>query len=128
MINSNADTTRHSFHAFRILYFGFIALPFIAGIDKFFHVLVNWNMYLSPMISKMIAPDTFMKIVGVIEIVAAIIVFTKPRLGATIVAAWLGGIIINLLTIPGFYDIALRDFGLALGALALMELSKEYRP
>jgi hypothetical protein len=74
----------------------------------------------------MINAQIFMKAVGVIEIAAAVIVLVKPRYGAFIVAFWLWGIIINLLTIPGFYDIALRDFGLSLGALALGFLAKEY--
>ncbi len=114
-----------SYRAYKILHFGFIVLPILAGIDKFSHILVNWDMYLSPIISPMNV-NFFMKVVGVIEIIAGIIVAVKPRYGAYIVAVWLWLIIINLLSIPGFYDIALRDFGLSLGALALGCLSKEY--
>jgi hypothetical protein len=121
-INGN----RPSYIAYKILYFGFIIAPLLAGLDKFFNLLVQWRVYLSPIVTRMIDAQPFMKIVGIIEIVAALIVAFKPRLGALIVAFWLWGIIINLLTIPGFYDIALRDFGLSLGALALAFLAREY--
>jgi hypothetical protein len=120
-----ADQSRPAFGAYKILHLGFTVLPIIAGLDKFFDILVNWTMYLSPIISQRIDPHTFMKIVGVVEITAGLLVFFKPRLGATVVALWLWGIIINLLTIPGYYDVALRDFGLSLGALALACLAKE---
>ncbi|MBP9855208.1 MAG: hypothetical protein KBD53_10125 [Candidatus Omnitrophica bacterium] len=114
-----------SYRAYKILHIGYIVLPLFAGIDKFSHILINWNVYLSPIISPMNA-DFFMKVVGVIEIIVGIIVAAKPRYGAYLVAVWLWLIIINLLSIPGFYDIALRDFGLSLGALALGCLAKEY--
>ncbi len=118
----------HSRKAFRILFLGFIVLPFIAGLDKFFNVLVDWSNYLSPLISNVIPAKTFMRIVGIIEILAALIVFVNPRVGGYIVAFWLWGIILNLLSIPGYYDIALRDFGLSLGALALAFISRDYIP
>jgi hypothetical protein len=119
---------RPSFKAYRILQVGFTAAPIIAGLDKFFDFLVNWTIYLSPIVSNMINAQSFMKIVGVVEIAAGIIVFVKPKIGAFIVAFWLWAIILNLLTIPAYYDIALRDFGLSLGALALGFLAKEYNP
>jgi hypothetical protein len=111
-------------HAFQILYFGFIVAPIVAGIDKFFHFLVNWDQYLAPTIAGFlpIDPHTFMLAVGVIEVVAGILVAVKPSIGGLVVAAWLWGIIVNLLLIPGYFDIALRDFGLSLGALALARL------
>jgi len=111
-----------------MLHAGFAALPVVAGFDKFFHLLVNWDQYLAPLAIQ-ILPVTghmFMLAVGVIEIVAGLLVAFRPRIGAYVVALWLGGIIVNLLMIPGFYDIALRDFGLALGALALARLSQEF--
>jgi len=90
--------------------------------------LTNWDMYLAPVIARLspIGGHGFMVAVGVIEIVAGLLVAFKPRIGAYVVTAWLVGIIINLLLIPGFFDIALRDLGLALGALALARLSKQY--
>ena len=111
--------------AFQILYFGFIVAPIVAGLDKFFHLLVNWDQYLAPTIAGLLpmSPHTFMLAVGVIEVVAGIIVAVKPSIGGWIVAAWLWGIIINLLLIPGYFDIALRDFGLSLGAVALARLA-----
>ena len=110
--------------AFQILYFGFIVAPILAGLDKFFHLLVNWDQYLAPTIARLlpVSAHTFMVAVGVVEVVAGIVVALKPSIGGWIVAAWLWGIIINLLLIPGYFDIALRDFGLSLGALALARL------
>jgi uncharacterized membrane protein YphA (DoxX/SURF4 family) len=114
--------------AYRILQFGFTVAPILAGLDKFFHLLVNWDQYLPGVVSNVspIAPHTLMLVVGVIEIVAGIGVAVKPRIFAYVVAAWLAVIIINLLLIPGYFDIALRDFGLLLGALALGQLSQQF--
>jgi hypothetical protein len=111
--------------AYSILYFGFIALPIIAGLDKFAHVLVNWDQYFSPFFAALMGPIApyFMRIVGVVEIVAGIAVFAAPRFGAYLVAFWLWGIIVNLISMPGYLDVALRDFGLSLGALALAQLA-----
>jgi hypothetical protein len=116
--------------AFVILYAGFGLLPILAGLDKFFHWLVNWDQYLAPLATRLIpiSGHTFMLVVGVIEIAAGLLVFARPRIGAYVVALWLWGIIVNLLLIPDFYDIALRDFGLSLGALALARLSAEFNP
>jgi uncharacterized membrane protein YphA (DoxX/SURF4 family) len=114
--------------AYRILHVGFAVLPILAGLDKFFHLLVNWDQYLAPRIAGMlpVSGHTFMLAVGVIEIVAGLLVAVLPRVGAYVVALWLWGIIVNLLLFPGYYDIALRDFGLSLGALALARLSRDY--
>jgi len=112
--------------AFQILRFGFTVAPILAGLDKFFHLLVDWDKYLSPIANNVLGNHghQFMCVVGVIEIIAGIGVFIKPRFFAYVVSLWLLLIIINLLTIPGYYDIALRDLGLALGALALGRLSQ----
>lgn len=121
-----ATTHSHSSHqAYQILHLGFTVLPILAGLDKFFEVLADWDRYLAPLFPQMlsISPETFMAIVGVIEIVAGLVVFFKPRLGGYLVMLWLWGIILNLLLIPGYYDIALRDFGLSLGALSLARLA-----
>jgi len=114
--------------AYLILYAGFTILPIVAGLDKFFHVLVNWDAYLAPIVPRIlpVTAHTFMLAVGGIEIVAGLLVLFRPRIGAYVVAFWLWGIIVNLLLIPGYFDIALRDFGLSLGALALARLSQEY--
>jgi hypothetical protein len=106
----------------------FTVAPILFGLDKFAGVLVDWDGYLAPWINDIVpgsAADA-MYAIGVIEIAAGLIVAAAPRFGAPLVAAWLGGIIFNLLTYSGFYDIALRDFGLLVGALALWRLSVEY--
>ena len=128
------DTTRDASHpsqqAYSILHVGFAVLPIAAGLDKFLHLLVNWDQYLSPTLAKLLPCDghTFMLIVGVIEIVAGLLVWFRPRLGAWVVAAWLWAIILDLLLVPGYFDVALRDFGLSLGALALGRLAAAYGP
>lgn len=117
-----------AYQAFWLLRIGFAAAPILFGLDKFFNVLVDWEIYLASWINDIVpgsATDA-MHIVGVIEIVAGIAVLLKPRYGAYLVAAWLGGIIVNLLTYSGYYDIALRDFGLLLGALTLARLASRY--
>jgi hypothetical protein len=116
--------------AYRILQVGFVVAPIVAGADKFFHFLVNWNQYLAPVVDQMLGGNghVFMLVVGVIEIVAGIGVAIKPKLFAYVVAAWLLGIVINLLLAQNFYDIALRDVGLALSALALARLSHQFDP
>ena len=125
--SANSATRLAARDAFLILYAGFTLLPIIAGLDKFFHLLVNWEIYLSPMATQILPLDapTFMMIVGVVEIAAGLLVLVRPQIGAVVVALWLCGIIVNLLTIPGYFDIALRDFGLALGALALARLATD---
>jgi uncharacterized membrane protein YphA (DoxX/SURF4 family) len=117
-----------AYQAYRILHFGFVVAPILAGLDKFLHLLVNWDQYLPGVVANIspIPPHTLMLIVGVIEIVAGIGVAIKPRIFAYVVAAWLAVIVINLLLIPGYFDVALRDFGLFLAALALGALSQQF--
>ena len=104
---------------------GFIVAPILFGIDKFAHVLVNWDKYLAPEFTDLFNAQahTLMYAVGAIEIVAGLVVAVRPRFGGYLVAAWLAGIIINLLLIGDYYDIALRDFGLLLAALTLARLA-----
>ena len=92
--------------AYQILHFAFAAAPIIAGLDKFFHVLVNWDQYLAPWIASLspVGGHGLMLIVGVIEIIAGLIVAFKPRVGAWIVFAWLWAVIISLLTYPGYFE------------------------
>jgi uncharacterized membrane protein YphA (DoxX/SURF4 family) len=114
--------------AYRILQFGFTVAPIVAGLDKFFGLLVNWDQYLPSSVNRMVGGHghSLMYLVGVIEIIAGLGVLFKPRIFAYVVAGWLLLIIANLLMIPGYFDVALRDLGLALGALALGRLSQEY--
>jgi uncharacterized membrane protein YphA (DoxX/SURF4 family) len=118
------------YQAFWLLRIGFTVAPILFGIDKFANVLVNWEQYLAPWIRDLspVSATHTMYAVGVIEIIAGVAVALKPRYGAYVVAAWLGGIIVNLLTYSGYYDVALRDFGLLLGALTLARLASKYDP
>lgn len=127
-VESAPTTSSPSRQAYQLLHFAVVAAPVIAGVDKFLHLLVNWDMYLAPVIAKLspVGGHGLMLAVGVIEIIAGLLVAFKPRIGAYVVAFWLWGIIINLLLIPNFFDVALRDFGLSLGALALARLSREF--
>jgi uncharacterized membrane protein YphA (DoxX/SURF4 family) len=114
--------------AFLLLRTVFTVAPIVFGLDKFANVLTDWPQYLAPWIDR-IVPGTAqqaMYLVGVVEVVAGVLVAVAPRIGAWIVAAWLAGIIVNLLTIPGFYDVALRDFGLLVSAVALARLADRH--
>jgi hypothetical protein len=116
--------------AFMILRAAFTIAPILFGADKFLHLMVNWDQYLAPALSDPLpfTPHQLMYAVGVIEIIAGLLVAIHPRLGGPVVASWLVGIIVNLLLIPGFYDVALRDLGLFLAAIALSRLATRYDP
>ena len=117
-----------AYQAFWLLRIAFTVAPILFGADKFANLMVNWEQYLASWIRNL-SPFTAsgtMHVVGVIEIVAGLSVAVKPRYGAYVVAAWLGGIVVNLLTYSGYYDVALRDFGLMLGALTLARLASKY--
>ena len=118
-----------TYQAFRALQIGFVAAPLIAGADKFLGLLTDWSQYLWPGFSDLLglSPAAFMGIVGVVEVVAGVVVALKPRFGGYLVAAWLTGIILNLLLLGDFFDIALRDLGLAIGAFALARLATAHR-
>lgn len=104
-------------------------VPIVAGADKFTHILTDWDKYLAPVVTDIIplSPGTFMSIVGVIEIVAGILVLVKPRIGSLVVALWLLGIVINLLLTGQYFDIAVRDAVMAIGAFSLYLLSSDDR-
>jgi hypothetical protein len=111
--------------AFLLLRTVFTVAPILFGLDKFVGLLTDWERYLAPQIDNLI-PGTAhqaMLAVGVVEVLAGVLVAVLPRIGGYVVAAWLAGIIVNLLLIGGYYDIALRDFGLLVGALALARLA-----
>ncbi len=126
--DSNADLSNPTYQAYQILHVGFVVAPIIAGLDKFFHFLVNWDQYLPAFVNNLVGGHghQLMLAAGVIEIIAGLGVAFKPKIFAYVVAAWLLMIVVNLLLIPGYFDIALRDFGLALGALALARLSHKF--
>ena len=127
-LDTKARTSSSSYQAYQILHLAFIVAPVVAGLDKFFHLLVNWDQYLPTLVNNLVGGHghELMLGVGVIEIVAGIGVAFRPKSFAYVVAAWLALIIVNLLMIPGYFDVALRDFGLLLGALALARLSHEF--
>ncbi len=118
------------FQAFVLLRSAFTLAPIVFGLDKFFNVLTEWTRYLAPAVNDL-TPGTahqVMLIVGVVEIAAGLLVALRPHIGGYVVAAWLAGIILNLLLIGGFYDVALRDFGLFVAAIALARLASTFRP
>jgi hypothetical protein len=125
---TRTDISGPAYQAYQILHVAFVVAPIVAGLDKFFNLLVNWEQYLPSFVNRMVGGHghELMLAAGVIEIIAGLGVLFKPKFFAYVVSAWLFMIVVNLLMIPGYYDIALRDFGLALGALALARLSYEF--
>ena len=120
-----ADPARQ---AYVVLRSAFVLAPVVVGLDKFTNWLVQWDQYLAPALSDPlpVSAQQAMYVVGVIEVLAGIVVALHARLGALVVAAWLAGIIANLLLIPGYYDVAVRDLGLLLSAIALQRLARRY--
>ena len=121
MSTANESATTLETRAFQLLRTVFVIAPIAFGLDKFTNVLADWTIYLAPWINDIVPgnAEQAMYAVGLIEIAAGFLVAVAPRIGAFVVAGWLLGIIVNLLTLGDFYDIALRDFGLLVGALAL---------
>src|SRR5690349_13172999 len=116
------------YQAFTLLRSAFVIAPIVFGLAKFTNLLVRWDQYLAPVLANPlpVSPHQAMYAVGVIEVLAGLLVALHPRLGALVVAAWLAGIVVNLLLIPGYYDVALRDVGLMLAAIALQRLAVRY--
>lgn len=117
-----------AWQAYQLLHWGFVLVPLLAGLDKMFHFMTDWNKYLCGYVTNLLAQgnvsvQNFMMGVGALEIIVAMLVAFKPRVGAYIAALWLAAIIANLVMLQGFYDLILRDFGLFLAALALGRLS-----
>jgi hypothetical protein len=118
------------YQAYLVLRVGFVVAPILFGLDKFANLLVDWTAYLAPAVDRLVpgSAASAMLAVGVIEIVAGLVVAVRPKVGGYLVAAWLAGIIGNLLLLGGHGDIALRDLGLLLAALALARLATAFRP
>lgn len=119
-----------SFGAFWILRIGFVLLPLLMGLDKFFNFMTYWPDYLAPWVVSLLpfSAVTAMYLVGAVEIIAGVAIAVKPRYASYIVALWLLGIIVNLLLLGGVLDVALRDVGLLVAALALSRLAAEFDP
>lgn len=123
---SHVDSPAGSHQAYLLLRTVFTVAPILFGLDKFAEVLTDdWEQYLAPWVDDLVPGDahTAMLLIGAIEIVAGVLVAVAPRIGGYVVALWLAGIIVNLLILGAFYDVALRDFGLLVGALALARLA-----
>jgi hypothetical protein len=118
------------YQGYLLLRLGFAVAPLLLGLDKFFNILVDWKSYLAPVVNDLIPGNAHqaMLAVGVVEIVAGLAVALRPRFGGYLVAAWLAAIILNLLLLADHYDVALRDFGLLLGALTLARLATGFEP
>jgi hypothetical protein len=119
MITAPSQDVSRDRQAYQILHWGFTALPILAGLDKFLQLLTDWHRYLAPQFA-VFGTNPTMHIVGIIEMIAGLGIALKPRLFAPVVAVWLWGIIASQLLLGNYYDVALRDFGLSLGALALV--------
>jgi hypothetical protein len=117
-----------AYQAYLILRTGFVVAPILFGLDKFTNLLTDWTIYLAPGIDRLVpgSATSAMVAVGVVEIVAGLVVAVRPKVGGYLVAAWLAGIITNLLLLGDHYDVALRDFGLLLAALALARLATAF--
>ncbi|HKX69870.1 MAG TPA: hypothetical protein VJM75_01520 [Acidimicrobiales bacterium] len=126
--SARSKLSNPAYQAFSLLRAGFTVAPILFGLDKFADWLVDWRIYLAPELNDLIPGNAHqaMLAVGVIEILAGVVVALRPKFGGYLVAAWLGGIIVNLLLQADFYDIALRDFGLLIGALALARLAPAF--
>src|SRR2546426_3026430 len=123
-----AQLDNPAYQGYLLLRIGFVVAPLLFGLDKFFNILVGWDRYLAPVVNDIVPGNAHqaMLAVGVIEIVAGLVVALRPRFGGYLLAAWLAGIIVNLLVQADFYDVALRDFGLLIGALALARLATAF--
>lgn len=117
------DVKDQSAVAYQILRLGFTVAPILFGLDKFFNLMTDWVEFLPAFVTDAVSGSVVMGAVGVIEIVAGVGVWLRPRIFATVVAAWLGLIIVTLVIAGGYWDVALRDFGLLLGAVALGRLA-----
>ena len=126
----SAPLANPAYQGYLLLRIGFVVAPLLFGLDKFFNILVDWERYLAPVVNDLVPGNAHqaMLAVGAIEIVAGLAVALRPRFGGYLVAAWLAAIILNLLLLADHYDVALRDFGLLLGALTLARLATGFEP
>jgi hypothetical protein len=126
-LDAEVEVSRATYEAYQMMYYAFIALPAIAGLDKFLHVLTTWDNYVSPGIASFLhlTPAGVTSLAGLVEIAIAITVALKPRIGSWVVTAWLWLVVINLLTLHNYYDIVLGDLALSAAGVAFTRLSAE---
>jgi hypothetical protein len=131
-VRSHSTSIRDNpaYQAFLVLWTAFVVAPILFGLDKFTNLLTDWTTYLAPAVDRLVpgSATSAMLAVGAVEIVAGLVVAVRPKVGGYLVAAWLAGIIGNLLLLGDHYDVALRDFGLLLAALALARLATAFQP
>ena len=127
--HNHAVATTQTDKVITLLRWTYGLVPVVAGADKFMHVLTDWDKYLAPAIANMLpmSAHSFMNIVGIIEIIAGVLVLIKPRIGSLVVGVWLIGIAINLLLTGQYYDVAVRDTVMAIGAFSLFILTSHNR-
>jgi hypothetical protein len=127
---TSAAIDNPAYQAFLTLRVGFVVAPILFGLDKFTNLLTDWTAYLAPAVDRLVpgGATSAMVAVGVVEIVAGLVVAVRPKVGGYLVAAWLAGIITNLLLLGEHFDVALRDLGLLLAALALARLATAFQP
>ena len=127
---NTTQTTKRTNSVFNIMKFTYGVVPIVAGLDKFTNLLTHWEQYLNPSIASVLpfSPHTFMMIVGVIEIVAGLIVLSKPVIGGYIVMSWLICIAFSLIAGGGYFDVAVRDLVMAIGAFSLAQIAKIITP
>jgi hypothetical protein len=126
-LDEEVEVSRATYQAYQIMYYAFIALPAIAGLDKFLHILTTWDNYVSPGIASILhlTPAAVTSLAGLIELAAAVTVAVKPRIGSWVVTVWLWLVVINLLSMHNYYDIVLRDLALSAAGVAFTRLSAE---
>ena len=126
-MDAEVEVSVATYQAYQILYYGFIALMGISGVDKFLRLMANWDTYVSPGIAKMlhVSPISLSMFAGLIELAVAVAIALKPRIGSWIFTGWMGLIVVNLLTMSGHYDIALQALAFAAAGFAFTRLSAE---
>jgi hypothetical protein len=127
---SPATIGNPTYQAYLVLRTGFVVAPILFGLDKVTNLLTDWTTYLAPAIDRLVPGSAAgaMLAVGLVEVAAGLVVAVRPKIGGYLVAAWLAGIIANLLLLGDHYDVALRDLGLLLGGLALARLATAFQP
>lgn len=129
-MDNSLRSNEHINQVYKLLRYTYGLVPIVAGLDKFTNILTDWKSYLSATVQSMLpfSASTFMYIVGVIEIIAGVLVLIRPRIGAYVVMAWLVAIALNLVISGHYFDVAVRDLVMAIGAFSLGRLAAVFNP